>query len=139
MKPKTQHEIHPDAERLSAFAEQALGERERGEVLEHLAVCGRCRQVVALAREAGEAEVARGGRRAAGQPQRLVEKLGACAGSGSGRGSRRCGSLSMCTSASGAERGSGEGRAAETRRESADAVRRRTAAAAHRLRRRRRA
>jgi len=55
---KTQHEFHPDAEMLSAFAEQALGERERDEVLEHLAVCGRCRQVVALAREAAGAEVA---------------------------------------------------------------------------------
>jgi hypothetical protein len=53
-----QHEFHPDAEMLSAFAEQALGERERGEVLEHLAACGRCRQVVALAREAAGAEVA---------------------------------------------------------------------------------
>jgi hypothetical protein len=53
-----QHEFHPDAELLSAFAEQALGERERGEVLEHLAVCGRCRHVVALASEAAGAEVA---------------------------------------------------------------------------------
>jgi hypothetical protein len=58
MSVKNQHEIHPDAEVLSAFAEQALGERERGEVLEHLAGCGRCRQVVALAREAAGAEVA---------------------------------------------------------------------------------
>ena len=31
-----QHEIHPDAEMLSAFAEQALHERERGDVLKHL-------------------------------------------------------------------------------------------------------
>ena len=58
MSVKNQHEIHPDAEMLSAFAEQALGERERGEVLEHLAACGRCRQVVALAREAAGAEAA---------------------------------------------------------------------------------
>jgi len=58
MSVKNQHEIHPDAEVLSAFAEQVLGERERGEVLEHLAGCGRCRQVVALAREAAGAEVA---------------------------------------------------------------------------------
>lgn len=58
MSVKNQHEIHPDAEVLSAFAEQALGERERGEVLEHLAACGRCRQVVAMAREAASAEVA---------------------------------------------------------------------------------
>jgi len=58
MSVKNQHEIHPDAEMLGAFAEQALGERERAEVLEHLAVCGRCRQVVALANEAAGAEVA---------------------------------------------------------------------------------
>ena len=58
MSVKNQHEIHPDAEVLSAFAEQALGERERGEVMEHLAGCSRCRQVVALAREAAGAEVA---------------------------------------------------------------------------------
>ena len=58
MNVKNQHENHPDAEMLGAFAEQALGGRERGEVLEHLAACGRCRQVVALAREAAGAEVA---------------------------------------------------------------------------------
>jgi hypothetical protein len=55
MKATIQHEFHPDAESLSAFAEQALDERERGAVLEHLAVCGRCRQVVALARDADDA------------------------------------------------------------------------------------
>lgn len=58
MKATSQHEFHPDAERLNAFAELALGQSERNEALEHLAVCGRCRQVVALAREAAEAEVA---------------------------------------------------------------------------------
>jgi hypothetical protein len=47
------HDFHPDAESLSAFAEQALSGRERSQVLAHLAVCGRCRQVVALAQEAG--------------------------------------------------------------------------------------
>jgi hypothetical protein len=51
-----QHETHPDAETLSAFTEMALSSKERGEVLAHLAVCGRCRQVVALAREAAGAE-----------------------------------------------------------------------------------
>jgi hypothetical protein len=58
MKATSQHEFHPDAERLNAFAELALGQGERDEVLEHLAVCGRCRKVVALAREAAEAESA---------------------------------------------------------------------------------
>lgn len=58
METNRQHEFHPAAESLSAFAEQALEERERGEVLKHLAVCGHCRQVVALAREAAEVEAA---------------------------------------------------------------------------------
>jgi hypothetical protein len=56
MTTTSQYGFHPDAESLSAFSEQALGERERGEVLAHLAVCGRCRQVVALAREAADAD-----------------------------------------------------------------------------------
>ncbi len=69
MKATGQHEFHPDAESLSAFAEHALQERERGQVLEHLAVCGRCRQVVALAREAADAEVeARAARQVVNQP-----------------------------------------------------------------------
>ena len=51
-----QHGLHPDAERLNAFAEQALGESERDQVLRHLAVCGRCRQVVALSHEAAQEE-----------------------------------------------------------------------------------
>jgi hypothetical protein len=54
MSAESQHGFHPGAESLSAFAEQALGERERDGVLAHLAVCGRCRQVVALAREAAD-------------------------------------------------------------------------------------
>jgi hypothetical protein len=58
MNAKTHHDFHPDAESLSAFAEQALGERERGQVLKHLAVCARCREVVALAHNATVAEVA---------------------------------------------------------------------------------
>jgi hypothetical protein len=57
MTATSQHGFHPDAESLNAFAEQALSERERGQVLAHLAVCGRCRQVVALAGEAAEAGV----------------------------------------------------------------------------------
>jgi len=50
--------MHPDAEALSAFAEQALGGRERELVLGHLAVCPRCRQIVALAAEAADVEFA---------------------------------------------------------------------------------
>ncbi|HEV2212602.1 MAG TPA: zf-HC2 domain-containing protein, partial [Gammaproteobacteria bacterium] len=75
MTATSQHEIHPDAEHLNAFAEQALSERERGEVLGHLAVCDRCRQVVALAREAAVAETAVGvvatAGKSKGQPRRV--------------------------------------------------------------------
>jgi hypothetical protein len=64
MSATTKHDFHPDAESLNAFAEQALAERERSDLLAHLAVCGHCRQVVALAREAADAEVvARAGTR----------------------------------------------------------------------------
>lgn len=51
-------EIHPDADLLTAFAEQSLGESERGQVMEHLARCGDCRDVVALALPAIDAEPA---------------------------------------------------------------------------------
>jgi hypothetical protein len=57
MTATTHHEIHPDAEMLSAFVEQTLSAKERGDVLKHLAVCARCRNVVALAGEAAGAEV----------------------------------------------------------------------------------
>jgi hypothetical protein len=40
---------HPDANLLSAFAEQALPDRDRIQVLEHLARCNDCRDVLALA------------------------------------------------------------------------------------------
>ena len=39
---------HPDADQLTAFQERALGAREREQVLEHLARCVHCREVVAL-------------------------------------------------------------------------------------------
>src|ERR1022692_4637952 len=42
-------ELHPDADLLTAFAEHSLAARERDQVLEHLARCGDCREVVALA------------------------------------------------------------------------------------------
>src|ERR1700687_2008384 len=65
---------HPDADVLTAFAEQALSAAERDGVLEHLARCGDCRELSALAlppaeivaapmaatTEAGEATVSRG-------------------------------------------------------------------------------
>lgn len=45
---------HPDADLLTAFAEQALSAAERDGVLEHLARCGDCREAVALALPATE-------------------------------------------------------------------------------------
>ena len=48
-------EAHPDADLLTAFAEQSLGESERTGVMEHLARCNDCREVVALALPASEA------------------------------------------------------------------------------------
>lgn len=48
--------MHPEAELLNAFAEQALAAPQRELVLAHLATCPRCRQVVSLALEAAELE-----------------------------------------------------------------------------------
>jgi hypothetical protein len=45
---------HPDADLLTAFAEQTLSRTERDDVLGHLALCEHCRDVVALALPAGE-------------------------------------------------------------------------------------
>jgi hypothetical protein len=55
--------VHPDADLLTAFAEQSLTGRERSGVMEHLAQCGDCREVVALAlpAEVEETVVAKGG------------------------------------------------------------------------------
>ena len=48
---------HPDAETLTAFAEQSLAAAERDEVMMHLAACGRCREVVFLSQEGEEEPV----------------------------------------------------------------------------------
>lgn len=45
---------HPDADVLTAFAEQSLAGRERDQVVQHLARCGDCRDVIALALPASE-------------------------------------------------------------------------------------
>ena len=47
---------HPDADLLTAFAERSLPELDRGVVLEHLARCVDCRDIVALALPATESE-----------------------------------------------------------------------------------
>ena len=59
-------ESHPDADLLTAFAEQCLTGRERDHLVEHLARCGDCRDVVALALPATEAVAAS----KAGSPER---------------------------------------------------------------------
>ena len=72
MNQNPQLDFHPDAESLNAFAEQALGDRERGQIVEHLAVCSRCREVVFLAQEAAvEMEPAV----AAGRPRALLQRV----------------------------------------------------------------
>src|SRR5579863_730383 len=45
---------HPDADVLTAFSELSLPQTERKTVLEHLARCGECREIVALALPASE-------------------------------------------------------------------------------------
>jgi len=55
MTPTPQLELHPDADSLNAFVEQALAGSEREQVQAHLAACSRCRQVIYLAQEAAEA------------------------------------------------------------------------------------
>jgi hypothetical protein len=51
----TAAEAHPDADLLTAFAERALLEPERVRVVEHLAGCGDCREVVTFALPSAEA------------------------------------------------------------------------------------
>ena len=52
--PEGVSRAHPDPDLLTAFAEQALTPAERESVLGHLALCGDCREVVALALPAAE-------------------------------------------------------------------------------------
>jgi len=54
LKAGTSEADHPDANLLSAFAEKSLPERERGTLLDHLARCSECRDVLALALPATE-------------------------------------------------------------------------------------
>jgi len=46
-------QAHPDADALAGFAERALSPDERDRILEHLALCGDCREAVTLALPAG--------------------------------------------------------------------------------------
>src|SRR5579863_4809305 len=45
---------HPDADVLTAFSELSLPQTERKSVIDHLARCGECREIVALALPASE-------------------------------------------------------------------------------------
>src|SRR5207302_136636 len=40
---------HPDADLLTAFAEHSIGHCERAQVMQQLANCGDCREVISLA------------------------------------------------------------------------------------------
>jgi hypothetical protein len=42
-------DLHPDADLLTAFAEKSLQDPERAQVTDHLARCGDCREILALA------------------------------------------------------------------------------------------
>ena len=46
---KAQPATHPDADQLTAFTEHALTGNERAQVLEHLALCAACREVLSIA------------------------------------------------------------------------------------------
>lgn len=56
MNSNLQLDLHPDADSLSAFAEEALGAAEREQILAHMTQCSRCREVIYLAQKAAEAE-----------------------------------------------------------------------------------
>jgi hypothetical protein len=56
MNPLTQPDLHPDAETLSAFAEQQFTAPERDQTLAHLATCDHCRQILYLVKHAEQAE-----------------------------------------------------------------------------------
>src|SRR3981081_862747 len=47
--PTSVSDLHPDAALLTAFAEKSLQDGERARVAHHLARCGDCREIVALA------------------------------------------------------------------------------------------
>src|SRR6266851_7114134 len=55
--PNSAGSRHPDADLLTAFVEQALLPAERDGVLEHLALCGDCREVTAIALPALDVDI----------------------------------------------------------------------------------
>lgn len=65
---------HPDADTLTAYAEQLLPARERNQVLEHLSACDDCREVVALSLPEPEAAIAVAGAASAAGRRRFAWK-----------------------------------------------------------------
>lgn len=49
LQAKVEAGVHPDSDVLAAFAERSLHQREQTDILEHLAYCTECREVVVLA------------------------------------------------------------------------------------------
>ena len=60
MNRTSQSDVHPDADVLNAFVERALPAAERGRIMEHMAECAACRDIVYLASMAAEDESERG-------------------------------------------------------------------------------
>ena len=58
MNAMTQPDLHPDADTLNAFVEHALADAESARIVAHMAGCGRCRDIVYLARAAAEPKMA---------------------------------------------------------------------------------
>jgi len=67
LRGKASDQAHPDADLISAFVENSLTHRDRNQLLEHLASCANCREVVALSLPE-QADVIRAGARPAGSP-----------------------------------------------------------------------
>lgn len=65
LQERTDRGSHPDADILTAFAEQSLVESERTRVMDHLASCSECREVVTLTLPATDDVVASTSTRAA--------------------------------------------------------------------------
>jgi len=64
---KARDQAHPDLDLISAFVENSLTQRDRNQVLEHLAHCSDCREVVALSLPE-QADVVRAETQPAGSP-----------------------------------------------------------------------
>ena len=68
--------LHPDADLLTGFVERNLSALEREKVMEHMAMCAECREVVALALPEASGEVASLGNPAAAWMRWKMWRLG---------------------------------------------------------------